>query len=99
MTNVIAQVIGYLSSALLATALLVNNDLKFRWLNTAGNVFFIIYGILLQAFPIILTNSILISINIFYLIRIYTSSEEFDVLEFKPGDKIIDKFLAFYGSN
>ncbi|MES1226715.1 MAG: hypothetical protein ABUT20_65175, partial [Bacteroidota bacterium] len=44
----------------------------------------------------ILTNTILILINIFYLIKIYRTSENFDVLEFKEGDEIINKFLKFY---
>lgn len=96
MIDVVAQVLGYLASVLLAISLLINNDLKFRWLNMFGNVCFISYGLIINAFPIILTNSILLLINLYRLIRIYHTEEDFDLLEFNEGGKLINKFLAFY---
>ena len=87
---------GYLASLLLALGLIINNDLKFRWLNTGGNVAFIIYGILLHAMPIVLTNSVLLAINLFFLYRIYNRKELFELLEFNSGGILIDRFLSFY---
>lgn len=87
---------GYLASVLLAIGLLVNNDLKFRWLNTGGNIAFITYGIIIHAIPIILTNTILLSINLFYLYRIYNRKEKFELLEFSSGGILVDRFLSFY---
>jgi hypothetical protein len=95
----LGMIIGYLASVLLALSLLVNNDLKFRWLNMFGCLAFIIYGILITAFPIILTNAILLLINVYYLIKTYNTKENFDLLEFTPGDKIISKFLQFYSKD
>ena len=88
--------VGYLASLLLAISLVINNDLKFRWLNTFGCLSFIIYGVLIDAFPIILTNSILLLINLFYLVKIYRTEEDFDLVEFKAGDQLIGKFLSFH---
>lgn len=96
MLQQIAPYFGYLASVLLAIGLLVNNDLKFRWLNTGGNVAFIIYGVVLGAVPIILTNSILLAINLFYLYKIYNRKEHFELLEFSNGGIMIDRFLSFY---
>ncbi|MDZ4806962.1 MAG: YgjV family protein [Bacteroidota bacterium] len=96
MLQQIAPYFGYLASVLLAIGLLVNNDLKFRWLNTGGNVAFIIYGVVLGAVPIILTNSILLAINAFYLYKIYNRKEHFELLEFSNGGIMIDRFLTFY---
>ena len=96
MIDTIAVIAGYAASLLLAISLLVNNDLKFRWLNTWGCIAFIIYGILIHAFPIILTNVILLLINAFYLIKIYRANENFDLLSFNTGDELINKFLSFY---
>lgn len=92
----IAPYLGYLASFLLALGLLVNNDLKFRWFNTCGNVAFIIYGIIISAYPVLLTNVILICINIFYLYRIYNRKEFFELIEFDNGGVLIDRFLNFY---
>ncbi len=91
--------VGYLASVFLGISLLVNNDLKFRWINTIGCFIFVVYGILLNAWPIIFTNAALFCINIFYLIKIYRTQEAFDILEYQPGDKIINKFLNFYSAD
>ena len=91
----IAEISGYIASLLLAISLLIHNDIKFRWLNCAGCVFFIIYGILISAIPIILTNSILMVINLIQLIRIYRTDENFELIEFGKGDKFIGKFMEF----
>lgn len=91
-----APYFGYLASLLLALGLLVNNDLKFRWLNTGGNIAFIFYGVVLGAIPIILTNCILLTINLIYLYKIYNRKEHFELLEFTRGGIMIDRFLIFY---
>ena len=96
MLQQIAPYFGYLASLLLAIGLLVNNDLKFRLLNTAGNISFIIYGVVLGAMPIILTNCILLVINLFYLYKIYNRKEHFELLEFNSGGILVDRFLSFY---
>lgn len=95
----IAVVIGYVASVLLAISLLVTNELRFRWLNLSGCLAFIIYGILINAFPIILTNAILLLINAYSLLKTYRTRENFDLMEFVPGDGIIRKFLQFYGKD
>jgi hypothetical protein len=90
---------GYLASLLLAIGLIINNDLKFRWLNTGGNIAFITYGILLHAMPVVLTNSLLLSINLFYLYKIYTRKELFELVEINPDNILVEKFLSYYNKD
>ena len=61
-----------------------------------GCLAFITYGLLIHAFPIIVTNVILLLINGFYLFKIYRKNEDFDILEFSQDDQLIIKFLHFY---
>ncbi|MFN8242410.1 MAG: YgjV family protein [Ferruginibacter sp.] len=93
---VLAPYLGYLASLMLIIALLVTNDIKFRWFNTAGNVAFIIYAIVLHALPVLLTNTILLGINLFHLVRIYRHQENFDLIEFSGEEKLATKFTSFY---
>lgn len=92
----IAPYFGYLASLFLVIALLVSNDLKFRWFNTAGNVTFIIYALILSAFPVLLTNTILLAINVTYLYKVYNRIEDFELIEFKGEEKMVNKFLQFH---
>jgi hypothetical protein len=96
MLNLLAQLPGYLAFIFLAISLLVNNDIKFRWINSLGSLSFIFYGIFINAFPIVLTNAVLLAINIYFLFKIYRRQEKFDLVEFKKDAAIIPKFLSFY---
>ena len=96
MQHIIFESIGYLASVFLALSLIVNNDLKFRWINGAGCFSFAVYGILIQSYPILLTNMLLFGINLYYLIRIYQSNEDFELIEFKGDERLVYKFLEFY---
>ncbi|MBK8611015.1 MAG: YgjV family protein [Chitinophagaceae bacterium] len=96
MSNILPQVLGYLAFIFLAISLLVNNDIKFRWINSLGAISFVFYGLFIGAFPIVLTNAVLFAINIFFLIRIYRKQEKFDLVEFTSNAALIPKFLSFY---
>lgn len=59
---------------------------------------FILYHLraFINAVPIIFTNTFLLGINIYYLIKTYRSTEDFDMISFKGNEKLILKFLEFY---
>ena len=89
-------ILGYIAFILLAVSLLVNNEIRFRWLNSLGSLSFILYGLMIDALPIIITNSFLLCINIYYLIKIYNTDEDFDLIEFLPDDSLIQKYFSYY---
>ncbi len=99
MAQQIAPYIGYLASLFLVISLLINGDIKFRIYNGLGSVAFIVYGILFNAWPIILTNIILLIINIIYLNKLYRYRENFELIEFTGDEKLILKFLTFYDAD
>lgn len=94
--EIIIQSLGYLAFVFLAISLLVTNDIKFRWINGLGGLSFVLYGLFINAFPIVLTNVVLFAINIYFLIKIYRRQEKFDLVEFNKEGALIPKFLSFY---
>ena len=96
MINILAQILGYLAFIFLAVSLWVTNDIKFRWVNSLGCLAFVLYGIFISAFPIVLTNAVLLTINIYFLFKIYRRQEKFDLVEFTKDASLIPKFLSFY---
>ncbi|MBL7702127.1 MAG: YgjV family protein [Ferruginibacter sp.] len=99
MINIFGQLLGYLAFIFLAVSLWVNNDIKFRWINSLGSLSFVCYGLLIHAFPIVLTNSVLLAINVYFLFKIYRRQEKFDLVEFKNDAALIPKFLSFYNKD
>ncbi len=92
---IIATYIGYLASVLLIISLSVHGDAKFRVYNLLGCICFIVYGIILLAWPVILTNAILLFINIYYLIKLYKHRENFDIIELTGKEVLVEKFITF----
>lgn len=92
----LAEWMGYAASLFLILSLSVTNSLRFRWLNAAGCAFFVVYGALLGAIPVLLTNGILLAINIYYLVSIYRYSEKFDLLPFRANDQMAHQFIDYY---
>ncbi len=96
MIEILAQILGYLAFIFLAVSLWVTNDIKFRWINSLGCLAFVLYGLFINAFPIVLTNTVLLAINIYFLFKIYRRQENFELVEFNKDAALIPKFLNFY---
>jgi uncharacterized protein with PQ loop repeat len=64
------EIIGYLASLIVLISFLMKDIKKLRIINSVGCVLFVAYGILLNfSMPIILTNTAIAGINIYYLVR------------------------------
>jgi hypothetical protein len=96
MLQQIAPYIGYLASLFLIISLSVNGDIKFRIYNLCGCICFIFYGFIFNALPVILTNTILLFINIYYINKLYKHREDFELIEISGNEKLVEKFIAFY---
>lgn len=96
MLQQLAPYFGYLASLFLIISLIVTNGLQFRWYNTLGCLVFVVYAVIIHAFPVLLTNAILLAINIYQLFKIYSKTEDFDLLEFNGEERLAGKFLSFY---
>lgn len=94
--EIITPLIGYLAAALVATSLLINQTLKFRFVSAMGSASFLAYGILLHSLPIILSNTILLSINIYKIFKLYHINEVFEFLEIRNDYEIVNRFLKFH---
>lgn len=90
------QIIGYFASVIIAISMTMSSIVKFRWINLAGAITFLIYGILFNSIPIVILNVFIISVDIFYLFRIYTKKELFTTLEIRSGNKYLLNFLKFH---
>ncbi len=69
------EYLGYLASIVIMISFLMKNMITLRIINSIGGFLFIIYGVLLSmSIPIILTNTFVVGVNVFYLIKHYRNS-------------------------
>ncbi len=91
--------IGYIASALIAISMTMNSILKFRWINLAGATIFAIYGYLIGALPVGILNTFIVMVHMYYLISFYTKEELFEILEVRPENRYMIRFLEFHNKD
>lgn len=57
--------IGYFASLLIVLSLCTTNVKKFRYINLMGCSTFLLYGVIIDAYPVIILNVCCISINLY----------------------------------
>lgn len=67
-TNLV-EIIGYSASIFVAISLMMTNIVKLRWINLTGCILFVIYGVIISAWPVALMNGFCVGINIFSLLK------------------------------
>ena len=90
------QWIGYLASIAIALSMTMSSILKFRWINLAGAVSFSTYGFLIGAWPVGFLNAFIALVDIYYLYSIYSKKEVFEILELRPENRYLIRFLEFH---
>jgi hypothetical protein len=96
MNSEVLQWVGYAASAILAVSLALTSIVKFRWLNMIGALIFSIYGFLIGAIPVGILNGIIAFVDLYYLIIIYSKKEIFEILEIRPENKYLIRFLEYH---
>ncbi len=92
----ILEWIGYLASVIIAISMTMNSIVKFRWINLAGALTFSIYGFFIGALPVGFLNGFIVSVDIYYLFKIYFKKEIFETLEVRADSKYLLRFLEFH---
>jgi len=88
--------LGYLASLIVLISLLMSSIIKLRWINLIGSSIFALYGFLIGALPVGFMNLGIAGINIYYLIKIYSSKEYLKILPIEGNSKYFRYFLDFY---
>src|SRR5512141_2023968 len=91
------EMIGYLGSVLVAISLMMRSLARLRMINSAGCVVFVIYGILIHAYPVAILNAFIVGINVFYLIRMFRQKDYLQLLEISHDSAYLGSLLDFYG--
>ena len=63
----ITEWIGYLASFFVGISFFMRNIITLRYVNSIGCFFFIVYGFLLDSWPVIITNFVIVCVNFYYL--------------------------------
>ncbi|MCX2679554.1 YgjV family protein [Galbibacter sp. EGI 63066] len=63
----ITELIGYAASLGVLLSFFMKDIRKLRMINSVGCILFVVYGFLLPSIPVIITNLVIVGVNIYYL--------------------------------
>lgn len=94
------ELFGYFGSALIALSLMTGNMKRLRWINLAGAASFSTYGLLIEAYPVFVLNAWIALVDIYFLWRLYTFQDQFDLVqEPSAGTPLYSLLLNRYGDD
>jgi len=89
--------IGYAASLAILISLIMTSVFRLRLINLGGAILFVIYGLLIKAYPVAFMNGAIAMVNIYYLRQMLLAREDyFSVLEISPSSRYLQQFLNFY---
>ena len=62
--------VGYAASVFIVISLIMTSVVKLRIINTVGCVLFVVYGFIVGAYPVAISNLMIVLINLYHLYRI-----------------------------
>ncbi len=94
------EIVGYTGSVLIALSLMMKNIVRLRKVNLFGASTFAIYGLLVGAYPVLVLNSFIALVDIYYLVDIYRKKDAFNLMPvLDPNHPYLNKFLDFYSND
>ena len=69
--NIYLEIFGYMGTILVIISMMMKSINKLRMMNMAGGAVSSIYSAIIGAWPIVVMNICIISINLYHLIRAY----------------------------
>ena len=63
------ELIGYLASFVILIGFTFKGESKIRTINMIGSLLFIVYGLLIKAYPVALLNALTILVNVRALVK------------------------------
>ena len=67
--------IGYAASIMIGISMFMKDIVKLRFINLIGSLLFVIYGVIIKAYPVAIVNLVIVFVNIYYIYKILTKRE------------------------
>jgi hypothetical protein len=95
--DIAVEIVGYFASALIVLSITQTSILRLRILGLAGSLTFLVYSIVIGAYPIAVVNVVAAAIHIWYLRQLLRRTDEvFRILHVVPDSSYLIDFLDFY---
>ena len=93
------EALGWAASGLVIVSLMATSVVRLRVIGLAASAVFIAYSVLIEAWPIVITNAAVAVIHLWRLRGLLDPDEYFDVLPVQPDSAYLAYFCEFYADD
>ena len=79
------ELIGYAGSVLVVLSFTMRRIVPLRLVSVGGAIITAVYGLMIHAWPVLITNLIIVGIHAWHLYREFTTSHEFGLVPVERG--------------
>lgn len=94
------ELVGYLASALIVLSLTMTSVVRLRAISLLGSVTFVIYGVLIESVPIVITNALIAGINVWFLRKEFSAGSGRGIglgaSRIRPDSPFLRDFVDFH---
>lgn len=88
------ELVGYLASFLIVASLAMKSVVRLRVVSLLGSIVFVIYGVLLDSIPLIITNVAAAGLNIWYLRQEFRPDRDIGAVPIEAEAPFLQDFLS-----
>jgi hypothetical protein len=93
------DLIGYLASALVVASLAMRSVVRLRIVSLVGSVVFVGYGVALGSIPVIITNTAVAVINVWFLRKEFSSHRDLGAVPIAADAPFLQDFLRSHAGD
>jgi hypothetical protein len=90
------EIVGYAASALVVLSLAMTSVVRLRLISLAGSVVFVVYGVLIDAVPIVITNVAIAGLNVWFLRNELGGRRDLGAIPVPVDSPYLSDFLRFH---
>jgi hypothetical protein len=94
--SLLVEIIGYIASLFVLLSVMMRSIVKLRWYLLIGNIFYVIYGVMIDAMPVILLNAINGVLNIYFLYQAHKQYGDFEIIKVAIEENVIKYFVNHF---
>ena len=98
-SQLVLELIGYGASLMIAISLMMKSLIRLRVINGLGALVFVVYGLLIRAYPVAILNGLIVIIDAYYLIQMNQRKDYFTLMQITPESTYLKVFLRLQMSD
>jgi hypothetical protein len=91
-----AEIVGYVASALVVLSLTMRSVVRLRIVSLVGSIVFVVYGVLIDSIPIVITNGAIAVINVWFLRQELGLRRDLGAIVVPIESPFVQDFIAFH---